>query len=472
MRAIQGLRVTAAAASLALGVQLFGSLATGPGADAHSGTVQATTRVHVRTQPTTNSKSLTILSPGAKVHASGTANGWTKVTWNGRVAYVYSKYLTTTRHSAAPVTSASASGRSRTTANLIVRSGPSIRHQRVALATKGTVVSLTGKRSGEYTQISWKGAPRWVATRYLTSPTTTAAPAPSVSTRGTRMAQTTENLNVRMGPGTKHRRVATAKKGSLLPVTGRTHGAFTEVIYQGSKRWAASNWLRSVDASSTNPGNNATLPSTTKRWATADLNIWYASTGSRYNHEIPKGSEIAITGKVANGRAEIVHKGALRWVTSRYTTSTAPSKPAPNSWSGSGKLPATPITGGPRGKALNKGYSSGMHRTNPYIQRISADAWARFPQIKTHYGWRRDVTPDHPAGRAVDLMIPNYKKNNQLGWQVARYYQKYARELNIKYIIWDQKIWSVARSREGWRPMSNRGSDTANHYDHVHISSN
>ncbi|WP_297739126.1 SH3 domain-containing protein [uncultured Tessaracoccus sp.] len=472
VRAIQGLRVTAAAASLALGVQLFGSLATGPGADAHSGTVQATTRVHVRTQPTTNSKSLTILNPGAKVHASGTANGWTKVTWNGRVAYVYSKYLTTTRQPAAPVTSASASGRSRTTANLIVRSGPSIKHQRVALATKGTVVSLTGKRSGEYTQISWKGAPRWVATRYLTSPTTGAAPAPSASTRGTRMAQTTENLNVRMGPGTKHRRIATAKKGSLLPVTGRTHGEFTEVIYQGSKRWAASKWLRSVDASSTNPGNNAKLPSTTKRWATADLNIWYASSGSRYNHEIPKGSEIAITGKVANGRAEIVHKGALRWVTSRYTTSTAPSTPAPDAWSSSGTLPTTPITGGPRGKALNKGYSSGMHRTNPYIQRISADAWARFPQIKTHYGWRRDVTPDHPAGRAVDLMIPNYKKNNQLGWQVARYYQKYARELNIKYIIWDQKIWSVARSREGWRPMSNRGSDTANHYDHVHISSN
>ena len=472
MRAIQGLRMTAAAASLALGVQLFGSLATGPGADAHSGTVQATTRVHVRTQPTTSSKSLTVLNPGAKVKASGTVNGWTKVTWNGRVAYVYSKYLTTTTQSAAPVTSSSASGKSRTTVNLIVRTGPSIKYRRVSLATKGTVVSLTGKRSGDYTQINWKGAPRWVATRYLTSPTTGAAPAPSASSSGTRTMQTTENLNVRTGPGTKYRRVATAKKGSLLPTTGRTNGGFTEVIYQGSKRWAASNWLRSVEGSSTKPSDGTKLPSTTKRWATADLNIWYASTGSRYNGEIPKGSEIAITGKVANGRAEIVHKGALRWVTSRYTTSTAPSKPAPDGWSGSGKLPATPITGGPRGKALNKGYSSGMHRTNPYIQRISADAWARFPQIKTHYGWRRDVTPDHPAGRAVDLMIPNYKKNNQLGWQVARYYQKYARELNIKYIIWDQKIWSVARSKEGWRPMANRGSDTANHYDHVHINSN
>ena len=32
------------------------------------------------------------------------------------------------------------------------------------------------------------------------------------------------------------------------------------------------------------------------------------------------------------------------------------------------------------------------------------DVWDRFPQIKTQYGWRRDVTPDHPAGRAIDVI--------------------------------------------------------------------
>ncbi|MDU7359820.1 MAG: SH3 domain-containing protein [Propionibacteriaceae bacterium] len=468
MRAKQGLRATAAAASLALGIQMFGSLATGPGADAHSGTVQATTRVHVRSQPTTSSASLTILNTGTKVQAAGTVNGWTKITWNGRVAYVYSKYLTTTAKQA-PVTTKSASGQSRTTANLIVRTGPSLQHRRVALATKGTAVALTGKTSGNYTQISWQGTPRWVASRYLT--TQASGGTSSASTSG-RSVQTTENLNIRTGPGTRYRFAGVATKGTVLPATGRTNGGFTEVTWKGSPRWAASQWLRSVEPSSTKPDDNAKLPSTTKRWATADLNIWYASTGSRYNGEIPKGSEIAITGKVANGRAEIVHKGALRWVTSRYTTSQAPSTSSPSPSDVAGNLNSPPITGGPRGTALNKGYSSGMHRTNPYIQRISADAWARFPQVKTHYGWRRDVTPDHPAGRAVDLMIPNYKKNQQLGWNIARYYQKYAKQLNIKYIIWDQKIWSVARSKEGWRPMANRGSDTANHYDHVHISSN
>lgn len=467
MRALQGMRITAAAASLALGMQLFGSLATGPGADAHSGTVQATTRVHVRAQPTTRSASLTILSPGAKVSASGTVNGWTKITWRGRVAYVYSKYLTTSRSSApaAAASSTTSTGASYVTANLIVRSGPSTKYRRVGLAPKGSMVHPNGKVQGGYTQIKWGRYGRWVATRYLSnSKTGTTRPAATQNT-----VQTTENLNIRSGAGTNYRLVGTAKKGTVMPSTGRTVNGFTQVTWQGQQRWAASRWLRGVSSSTPSPGGSTKLPKTTKRWATADLNVWYNSTGARYSEEIPKGSEIAVTGKTAHGRIQIVHKGALRWVTSRYTTSTAPG----GSSSGvSGNLSSPPITGGPRGKALNKGYSSGMHRTNPYIQRISADAWARFPQVKTHYGWRRDVTPDHPAGRAVDLMIPNYKKNKQLGWNIARYYQKYAKELNIKYIIWDQKIWSVARSREGWRPMANRGSDTANHYDHVHINSN
>jgi hypothetical protein len=37
-------------------------------------------------------------------------------------------------------------------------------------------------------------------------------------------------------------------------------------------------------------------------------------------------------------------------------------------------------------------------------------------------------------------------------------------------VIWSQHIWTVQRSSEGWRAMPDRGSTTANHYDHVHVS--
>ena len=42
--------------------------------------------------------------------------------------------------------------------------------------------------------------------------------------------------------------------------------------------------------------------------------------------------------------------------------------------------------------------------------------------------------------------------------------------LGIEYIIYSQRIWSVERGGEGWRAMSDRGSATANHYDHVHVT--
>ena len=43
-------------------------------------------------------------------------------------------------------------------------------------------------------------------------------------------------------------------------------------------------------------------------------------------------------------------------------------------------------------------------------------------------------------------------------------------ELGVNYIIYSQQIWSVDRGGEGWRGMSDRGSTTANHYDHVHVT--
>ena len=40
----------------------------------------------------------------------------------------------------------------------------------------------------------------------------------------------------------------------------------------------------------------------------------------------------------------------------------------------------------------------------------------------------------------------------------------------MDYIIWWQQIWSADRADEGWRAMEDRGSDTENHFDHVHLN--
>ena len=59
-----------------------------------------------------------------------------------------------------------------------------------------------------------------------------------------------------------------------------------------------------------------------------------------------------------------------------------------------------------------------------------------------------------------------------LGQAVADWARAHASELNLYDVLWAQHIWTPVRSGEGWRSMPDRGSATANHFDHVHISVN
>ena len=60
--------------------------------------------------------------------------------------------------------------------------------------------------------------------------------------------------------------------------------------------------------------------------------------------------------------------------------------------------------------------------------------------------------------------------SGETGWDVANFLRANYSAFGIEYIIYAQNIWSVERSGEGWRGMSDRGSVTANHYDHVHVT--
>ena len=71
-----------------------------------------------------------------------------------------------------------------------------------------------------------------------------------------------------------------------------------------------------------------------------------------------------------------------------------------------------------------------------------------------------------PAGQAIDIMIPD----SATGDAIADVVQDHYKALGVSEIIWSQHIWTVQRMSEGWRWMEDRGSDTANNYDHVHVT--
>ncbi|WP_062443844.1 coiled-coil domain-containing protein [Herbidospora daliensis] len=85
--------------------------------------------------------------------------------------------------------------------------------------------------------------------------------------------------------------------------------------------------------------------------------------------------------------------------------------------------------------------------------------------------FRVDTMGEHPLGRACDFMMTTggamaTGSAKILGDQLAEWALKNRTKLGVKYVIWRQRI----NSGTGWRFMSNRGGNTANHYDHVHIS--
>jgi hypothetical protein len=153
------------------------------------------------------------------------------------------------------------------------------------------------------------------------------------------------------------------------------------------------------------------------------------------------GDKVAVTGEKQKGWTQIVHKSLPRWVKS------------------SGLNDQEPL--GTKPCANGSGVEAGLQ---PDTVRVYRAVCAKFPSISRYGG--RSGGGEHATGQALDIMVGN---GNPIGNDVAAFLQKNRAKLGIEYLIWKQRIWRPATSA-GWRGMSNRGSPTANHMDHVHVT--
>jgi hypothetical protein len=94
-----------------------------------------------------------------------------------------------------------------------------------------------------------------------------------------------------------------------------------------------------------------------------------------------------------------------------------------------------------------------------------------FPEITTIGGYRQDPLPWHPNGLAIDVMIPNYHSPEgiELGNQIAGLALANAKRWGVLHVIWRQGFYPGIGA-PSW--TADYGNETANHFDHVHISTN
>jgi phosphatidylserine decarboxylase len=164
--------------------------------------------------------------------------------------------------------------------------------------------------------------------------------------------------------------------------------------------------------------------------------------------EVTKGRTVAVTGRRDGRYAEVVYQGARRWVRVDYLSKDKP-KPKPK---------VEPISTTPC--ATGSDVEQGLQQNTIDVHRAVC---ARYPQIEVYGGIRGDGM--HSQGRALDIMV-----SSDLGSEIAAWLQDHAAELGVTELIWRQRIWTTERAGDGWRSMEDRGSPTANHMDHVHVT--
>ena len=239
--------------------------------------------------------------------------------------------------------------------------------------------------------------------------------------------------------------IAASSGSSLAGATGTTDDR-DNVVSRSSSRVQSTSLQKAFNV---NLSRVATLramrQADTKLWTTVELNLWTApGKDAKKLGVLEAGKKILVTGRHAAGRDEIVWEGKSRWVTTGYLSDDKP-------------VAEMGVTGDcTNGTSVESGVS-------PNIVKVHQAVCANFPEITTYGTFRGDG--EHAQGLAVDIMV-----SGDRGWEVAEFIRAHYAELGVSYLIYSQQIWSVERGGEGWRGMSDRGSTTANHYDHVHVT--
>ena len=408
-------------------------------AGAATKTYTASVAAEVKASPAAHAPVLGTVAKGSRVLPKAAAkSGWLPITYAATTGYVPTTAVKADTKAASAVTTGPA-GKKSATLNVNLRAAASLDADIVAVVKKAAVLNVTGVTSAAFTQVTYSGKPCWVYSEFLTASTDTT---PDVVAT----FSTTAALALRETAVVTARNQGTIKKGSTVGGTGTHSAGYSQVIYKGKLGWVITGYLKAAK------GTPAALVLPVRKYTryamTAGTAIRAAAdTGSEQVATLAAAEAVRTTGKTKGTFTEVIWDGATRWVATIALSSTKPR-----------------VDG-----FIDLG-SSSLNKLEPNGKAAVLAVRAAFPQIKTIYGWRASssYSTDHPNGRATDNMIPDYKKNKALGDALAAWAIAHGDELNISYLIWRQQSYDIRRG--SWKKMSDRGSDNANHLNHVHIS--
>lgn len=187
-----------------------------------------------------------------------------------------------------------------------------------------------------------------------------------------------------------------------------------------------------------------------KKYAQASATVRsQASADSTALAKLAAGDTVEATDLVVGDYRQVVVDKKAGWV---LTGKLGDSAPEPKEAS-AGKLPAPTTYSGPSVLGLA-----------PRAMVVYGAVMANF-KVPSVGGYRSSSLSSHQCGLAIDFMVYT---NGALGDSIANYVIANMGRWGVTHIIWKQRIWTPYSPY--WRGMEDRGSITANHYDHVHVA--
>ena len=144
------------AGQLAIALTLAGTTAIGANAATVTGVTKA--NVNMRSGAGTKYKVVKVVKANKTVTILGQKGSWYKVKYNGKTGYISKSYVIKKNYTVKKY-----SGKYKTKVALTVRKGPGTNYVKAGTLKKGTVVTVKGKTSNGWLQITYKGATRYIS---------------------------------------------------------------------------------------------------------------------------------------------------------------------------------------------------------------------------------------------------------------------------------------------------------------------
>lgn len=305
------------------------------GSPAQTGTV--TESLNLRSGPSTGHRALMVIPAGASVTITGTSSGgFLAITYGGYSGYAHGDWIrrgsgTTPAPAPTQPPASSSTGTGKVTEDLNLRSQANTSSSVITVMRAGANVTLTGKTSGSFYQVTHNGRTGWAHRDWIrvttaaqpkptsppvvptpvptTPPKPNPTPAPPITVvKGS--AEITEDLNLRSGANTSSAVLLVMPGGAKVQLTGKVSGVFYQVTYSGKTGWAHKDWIK--------PSQTSVVANNTAK-VTESVNL---RGGPATNYKriavLPAGVTVTLTGQRSNGFHSVSYNGKSGWAFSSY----------------------------------------------------------------------------------------------------------------------------------------------------------